>query len=336
MADGERLYRLRERLEQLDTRISVGEPAPEDAEGMREAEGLLRLVSWRLRLCLTCGADTPGAADLLRLALSLAGELLEQDSQPDSLNKAWRLILEGRLAEDECLRLAARYQLKEHQTRCVLILRTEPGDAQALDALKEIVPLESGDALLPWHRGSAALVKAAGRTAPEEELLEYAKALQETFLGEMGRTLRIGVGSAAQTLAVLKQSAEEAEHALDIGLSFHPTQEVFVYRSMLLERFLSSVPPETRERFLSIVFSKNTAKLFNDEMLTTIDMFFETDLNASDAARQLYIHRNTLMYRLDKVQRATGLDLRSFEDAVTFKLLMEMKRREDHLKGGIS
>ncbi|MEG0271470.1 MAG: helix-turn-helix domain-containing protein, partial [Clostridia bacterium] len=76
----------------------------------------------------------------------------------------------------------------------------------------------------------------------------------------------------------------------------------------------------------TLLFNRKTAKLFNDEMLQTIEMFFRKDLNLSDTARQLFIHRNTLVYRLDKVQRQTGLDLRHFDDAVTFKILYELKK----------
>lgn len=79
---------------------------------------------------------------------------------------------------------------------------------------------------------------------------------------------------------------------------------------------------EMGTRYHGILFNRKTARLFNDEMLHTIEMFFAKDLNLSDTARQLYIHRNTLVYRLDKVQRQTGLDLRKFDDAVTFKMMM--------------
>ena len=87
-----------------------------------------------------------------------------------------------------------------------------------------------------------------------------------------------------------------------------------------------SVPREDSLRYHSLLFNRRTAKLFNEEMLQTIEMFFRKDLNLSDTARQLFIHRNTLVYRLDKVQRQTGLDLRHFDDAVTFKILYKLKR----------
>ena len=83
---------------------------------------------------------------------------------------------------------------------------------------------------------------------------------------------------------------------------------------------------ETAEHYHSLLFNRSTSRLFSEEILSTVEMFFRKDLNLSDTARQLYIHRNTLVYRLDKVQRQIGLDLRKFDDAVTFKMLMEMKK----------
>ena len=99
-----------------------------------------------------------------------------------------------------------------------------------------------------------------------------------------------------------------------------------MFSKLVLERFLMELPQEISAYYHSLLFNRKTQRLFNEEMLYTIEMFFKKDLNLSDTARQLYIHRNTLVYRLDKVQRQTGLDLRKFEDAVTFKILMELKK----------
>ena len=107
---------------------------------------------------------------------------------------------------------------------------------------------------------------------------------------------------------------------------FHPGDSIHMFRRLMLERFLMNVPREESMLYHSLLFSRKTAKLFNEEMLQTIEMFFRKDLNLSDTARQLFIHRNTLVYRLDKVQRQTGLDLRHFDDAVTFKILYELKK----------
>ena len=108
------------------------------------------------------------------------------------------------------------------------------------------------------------------------------------------------------------------------GRVFCEDETVFDYASMLLPRFLSDLSPEIAGRYHRLLFNPSTSRLFNEEMLRTIRVFFQKDLNLSDTARQLHIHRNTLVYRLDKLQQATGLDLRSFDDAVTFRLLLTL------------
>ena len=110
--------------------------------------------------------------------------------------------------------------------------------------------------------------------------------------------------------------------ATNIGRVYNSSGTIFFYNRLLLERFLYDLPADASARYSSQIFNRQTAKLFNDEMLHTIETFFENSLNLSETARKLYIHRNTLVYRLEKVQRAIGLDLRSFDDAVTFKMMM--------------
>ena len=107
----------------------------------------------------------------------------------------------------------------------------------------------------------------------------------------------------------------EAKTAIEVGRLYRDEQQVFVFRKLLIERFLRDVPEDMAKKYNSLLFNRSTARLFNEEMIQTIKKFFENSLNLSETARQLYIHRNTLVYRLDKVQRNIGLDLRDFDDA---------------------
>ena len=136
----------------------------------------------------------------------------------------------------------------------------------------------------------------------------------------------VGIGDIAQNAGELHQSYRQARRAIEIGRIYREDETIHVYSSLLLERFLADIPPETAAHYHSLLFNRRTSRLFSEEILYTVEMFFRKDLNLSDTARQLYIHRNTLVYRLDKVQRQIGLNLRSFDDAVTFKMLLEMKK----------
>ena len=145
-------------------------------------------------------------------------------------------------------------------------------------------------------------------------------------MGETAHQMTVGIGCSRNVLDELRESFAEARRAIEVGRVFQPEDSIFIFNRLILERFLMELPQDISAYYHNLLFNRRTARLFNEEMLYTIDMFFKKDLNLSDTARQLYIHRNTLVYRLDKVQRQTGLDLRSFEDAVTFKILMELKK----------
>ena len=124
----------------------------------------------------------------------------------------------------------------------------------------------------------------------------------------------------------LAEAWAQAKGALALGQIFHPGEQLFVWSHLAEERVLSEIDPEKAAAYAGLLFNRRTARLFDDEMLETIETFMKKDLNLSDTARQMYIHRNTLVYRLDKVQRVTGLDLRRFDDAVTFRLLGQLRR----------
>ena len=154
-------------------------------------------------------------------------------------------------------------------------------------------------------------------------------------MGETAHQMTVGIGRSRHTIEELRESYMEARRAIEVGRCFKPEESIFVYGRLILERFLMELPQDISAYYHSLLFNRKNQRLFNEEMIYTIDMFFKKDLNLSDTARQLYIHRNTLVYRLDKVQRQTGLDLRHFDDAVTFKLMMLLGKSTDDRKNRI-
>ena len=179
-----------------------------------------------------------------------------------------------------------------------------------------------GDLLAEVGRHSLAMLKGVEDDVNFDELEEYAKAIEMSFLTEYGTAVYVGISNARDDLVSIPEAYEEARSAINVGRIYHSNRTVFVYRNLLLERFLSDVPADMCGSYNTMIFNRKTARLFNDEMVHTIETFFDNSLNLSETARKLYIHRNTLVYRLEKVQRAIGLDLRNFDDAVTFKMMM--------------
>ena len=276
---------------------------------------------------LVCESGAPGAEDVLTLADILLRSLIKASGAADNAHEVYRQALRQELAGEELITRAGEHQLPLEMERRVMLFYLRRAETEtAFETLGELLPLSDTDALVEMDRHTVALVKDM-RDMGEDELYQFASAIQETLQVEASQSAQIGVGNARHTLSQLGESYREARSAIDIGRVFAPDESIFLYQRMMLSRFLASVSPEEGARYHALLFNRKTSKLFSDDMLQCIDMFFHKDLNVADAARQLFIHRNTLVYRLDKVRSVTWLDLRRFDDAVTFKVLYELGKR---------
>ena len=290
--------------------------------------GRMYLAVSGTNLVLACAADQPGARDVLLLAGELVSTLAEtKDSHTENRFDVYRRALRGELTGSELEALCHEHQLPDDLRRCVMVFHiVQTDNERAYDLLRDIIPMQEKDVLVDMDRHSVVLLKDVSEDDSVEELMQFAQALQETLMGETAHQMTVGIGRSRHMMDELRESYAEARRAIEVGRSFKPEESIFIYNRLILERFLMELPQDISAYYHSLLFNRKNQRLFNEEMLYTIDMFFKKDLNLSDTARQLYIHRNTLVYRLDKVQKQTGLDLRSFEDAVTFKILMELKK----------
>ncbi len=265
--------------------------------------------------------------DAFLLADTMIGAVIRAESVSSDLNSAWQRLLENHLTATELNAAADEYHIPMRASRCVLLIHlVQVQSSTGLDIMDEVTPKGPNDVLVAMDRHTVALVKDTAGMDGMEDVKEFAEALEETLIGETAMDLTVGIGDIVETLEELCSSYRQARRAIEIGSQYAPNVHIHVYRSMHLERFLSELSPELAAHYHGLLFNRSTSRLFSEEMLNTIDMFFKKDLNLSDTARQLYIHRNTLVYRLDKVQRMVGLDLRRFDDAVTFKLLYDMRK----------
>ena len=272
-------------------------------------------------------ADADAARDAFTLCDAMISSLIAASEAGNDLNNVYQRILQNELSLAELDAVVDEHGIPGSLPRCVLLMHmVQVQQRSASEILEEFLPRGSGDVLVSMDKHTAAFLKSAGGLEDEDELRQFACAVQETLMGEIALPVTIGIGEVAKTVADLHASYRQARRAIEIGRVYAPERTVHVYRAMMLERFLSDLPADMAEHYHGLLFNRSTARLFGEEMLYTIEMFFKKDLNLSDTARQLYIHRNTLVYRLDKVQRQVGLDLRKFEDAVTFKMLLEMRK----------
>ena len=154
------------------------------------------------------------------------------------------------------------------------------------------------------------------------EINKTARMMLNLLKGETGEEIHIAYGTIVPELKEVSRSYKEAKMALDVGKIFFEERDIIAYSSLGIGRLIYQLPIPLCKMFIREIFDGKSPDEFDEETLTTINKFFENSLNVSETSRQLYIHRNTLVYRLDKLQKSTGLDLRVFEDAITFKIAL--------------
>ncbi|MDO4546733.1 MAG: helix-turn-helix domain-containing protein [Clostridia bacterium] len=285
-----------------------------------------------LFLCLP--GDSPDVGNCAILAAELVNIITRVDLPHADREQTYRSILREEIEGAEMEALALDQEIQLEQNRVAIIVHLGNIDTeQALDLLNNAFGENEDDCIVEMNRHTIALIKSLGDQCEYSEVEQIGLAIETTFVSETSYNVYIGIGEIKTSLDRISESFKEARRAIDVGRVYKPEAYVYVYRKLLLERFLADVPMNMKSQYNQMLFNRKTARLFNEEMLHTIEKFFENSLNLSETARQIYIHRNTLVYRLDKVQRAIGLDLRAFDDAVTFKMMLLLgKNNSDHGK----
>ncbi len=281
-------------------------------------------------LCLQ--GDNNDVKNCALLCAELINMLSKSDISQVNREQSLRMMLRGDVEGAELESLAAEHEIPLKSNRTVMYFYfTDIESESAMLMLQNAAGEE--DMLCEVGRNAIVMIKCVDETPDFAELEEYAAAIENTFLTETGSTVYIGVSDPRSELSMIADAFSEARTAIDVGRVYHNNRHVFVFRNLLLERFLNDVPAETGANYNVQIFNRKTARLFNEEMIHTIETFFENSLNLSETARKLYIHRNTLVYRLEKVQRTIGLDLRTFDDAVTFKMMMLLGKNISSKRG---
>ena len=273
-------------------------------------EGALYLI--RGNYAFRC-EDTPEGRTLLT---GISGT--HESDDKGTMEEAMRLILEG-CSREQINELAERFRIQEPSRSCIIALKGENRKGRGVcELIRSLAPMEKGDLLIPYTPEVAVLIK---RGDDLGEISEFTQALLDTAEEETGIRLRAGISDPHAGLMEWADGFREAGEALLVGEEFHLGGAVQTYRNQLLERLLREIPAERRSIYRRQFFNDLTEKNLGPETMETAEKFLESDLNMSDTARQLFIHRNTLTYRLDKIRKETGLDLRKFSDAVVYRVL---------------
>ena len=176
------------------------------------------------------------------------------------------------------------------------------------------------------------LVKEVRDNEGYEDMSRIAKTILDMLNSEAMARVHIAFGTIINEIRDVSRSYKEAKMALDVGKIFYSDQHVVAYSNLGIGRLIYQLPLHLCRMFIREIFNGKSPDEFDDETLTTINKFFENNLNVSETSRQLYIHRNTLVYRLDKLQKSTGLDLRTFDDAITFKIALMVVKYMNYIE----
>lgn len=265
-------------------------------------------------------------------AFQIQGLIIAYKERFDKDNFIKNLLLDNLLLVDIYNR-AKRLHLDVDKHRVVFILENSPDRDQAsLENIRMLFGNKNSDFVTTVDETCIIIVKELEEGNDYETCEQTAKAIMEVVGQDGDNKTLIAYGTIVDELKDVSKSYKEAQMALDIGKIFFPDRDIIAYSTLGIGRLIYQLPIPLCKMFIKEIFSSKTPDDFDEETITTIDKFFENNLNVSETSRQLFIHRNTLVYRLDKLQKNTGLDLRVFEDAITFKIALMVVRYMKHME----
>ena len=268
--------------------------------------GSLYMAVPPLHIVLTCAEQQPGARDVLQLAAMLIAALDHSgENRTESSSDVYCRALRGDLMGSELEALSHEHQLPQEMDRTVMLFHIVQTENEcAYDLLRDITPVQDKDVLLNMDRHTVVLIKEMTDVETIDDLHQFAQALQETLMGETAHQMTVGIGKMRRTIDELRDSYNEARRAIEVGRIFKPEESIYIYSRLILERFLMELPQDISAYYHGLLFNRKNQRLFNEEMLYTIEMFFKKDLNLSDTARQLYIRRCHHLQNPDGVEES--------------------------------
>jgi len=251
------------------------------------------------------------------------------DEKYDRNNFIKNVILDNILPGDIYLK-ARELRFNNDVSRSVVLIRI-PGqkDAVAYDVIQNLFPDKTKDFIVNINETDIALIKEVKSSIESKDLEKLARSIADTLSTDLYVHAFIGIGSTVSGIKELARSFKEAQVALEVGKVFDTEKAIVSYDSLGIARLIYQLPTTLCEMFLHEVFKRGSIDSLDPETLFTIQKFFENNLNVSETSRKLFVHRNTLVYRLEKIKKLTGLDLREFDDAIVFKVALMVKKYLD-------
>ncbi len=316
----------------------VGEPVGED-----EAFGMISSAAPNGRPFLTNGYScvAVGARNIMEfvvyvkgtdaedqkictlLAISISNLQLHCADRYDKASYLKNVLLGNVLPGDINMR-SGELQIDADVPRIVYIVQIPGNETGVIQLLQNMFPEQ--DFIINIDNKNIVVIKSLAGNNNKEFITKTANSIVDTINSELLLRVYVGIGTPVKSINDIAHSYSESRLALEIGKVFDGDKYILSYGELGIGRLIYQLPSKLCELFLDEIFQKEGLEVLDEETLQTIDKFFENNLNVSETSRQLFVHRNTLVYRLDKIERLTGLDLRKFDDAVVFKVAVLVRK----------
>ena len=267
--------------------------------------------------------DQQFAYQVAKIAVcQLEALILAYKEKYDRNNFFQNLILDNLLLVDIYNR-AKKLHLEVEAKRIVYLIETKvESETIVKEMLRSLFSQQNGDFVTSVDEKNIVLIKNLRKEDTEEEIGQTAKTIVDMLNAEAMLSVKVAYGTIVGELKDVSKSYKEAKMALDVGKIFYIEKNVIGYEKLGIGRLIYQLPVSLCRMFMNEIFGDNLPDKLDEETQITIHKFFENSLNVSETARQLYIHRNTLVYRIEKLEKETGLDIRNFDDALTFKIAL--------------
>ena len=240
----------------------------------------------------------------------------------DRNNFFQNLLLDNLLLVDIYNR-AKKLHIEVSVPRLVYLIETKSEkDGIVTELLKGMFSVQNGDYITSVDESNVILIKSLEDGYTQDSFLDIANTIVDMMNTEAMLNVKVAFGTVVSELKDVSKSYKEAKMSLDVGKIFYAEKDVMAYSTLGIGRLIYQLPINLCRIFIKEIFGDSIPEELDEEMLTTINKFFENNLNVSETSRQLFVHRNTLVYRIEKMQKCTGLDIRTFDDALTFKIAL--------------
>lgn len=288
------------------------------------ADHLLKIKDeGELAYILVARGSNDDAYMIAKVAVSQIQNLIIAYKERFDRNNFFQNLLLDNLLLVDIYNRAKKLHVEVAVPRAVIIIETgTEKDGTEAELLGGLFSSQSGDYITAVDESNVILIKALDAGEGYEVVEQTSEMIVDMMNTEAMMNVRVAYGTIVNELKDVSKSYKEAKMALDVGKIFYVERKVNAYSSLGIGRLIYQLPVNLCKIFIDEIFGDNIPLNFDDETLTTINKFFENNLNVSETSRQLYVHRNTLVYRIEKLEKSTGLDIRTFDDALTFKIAL--------------